>query len=67
MRTLKIVTGVPKEHDIASKVKEIEEETEQLIFDNIDIEIGVAPKPIIDDETKYFDEQEKKHERFANI
>lgn len=54
MRTLKIVTGVPNEQDIASKVKEIEEETEQLIFDNIDIEIGVAPKPIIE-----FDEEEE--------
>lgn len=59
MRTLKIVTGVPNEQDIASKVKEIEEETEQLIFDNIDIEISVAPKPIIDDEFMNFDEEKE--------
>jgi hypothetical protein len=58
MKTLKIVTGVSNEQDIANKVKEIEEQTDELEFDNIDIEIGLAPKPIIDDETKYFDEEE---------
>ncbi|AGZ24987.1 hypothetical protein [Staphylococcus pasteuri] len=58
MKTLKIVTGVPKEHDIASKVKEIEEETNQLDFDNIDIEIGLAPKPIIDMDLDEYDELE---------
>ncbi|MCI2771278.1 hypothetical protein H6Y62_09265 [Staphylococcus lugdunensis] len=59
MKTLKIVTGVPNEQDIASKVKEIEEQTDELKFDNIDIEIGIAPKPIVDDETKYFDDEEE--------
>ncbi|QNQ45173.1 hypothetical protein [Staphylococcus warneri] len=59
MKTLKIVTGVPNENDIANKVKEIEEQTDELKFDNIDIEIGLAPKPIVDDETKYFDEEEE--------
>ena len=56
MKSLKIQYGVPEASKIKSAVNEIEEAIEELnydAYDAIDIEIGIAPKPIIE-----FDEEE---------
>lgn len=54
MKSLKIQYGVPEASKIKSAVNEIEEAIENLNYDAIDIEIGIAPKPIIE-----FDEEEE--------
>ncbi|EJD91189.1 hypothetical protein HMPREF9989_11208 [Staphylococcus epidermidis NIHLM057] len=54
MKSLKIQYGVPEASKIKSAVNEIEEAIEDLNYDAIDIEIGIAPKPIIE-----FDEEEE--------
>jgi hypothetical protein len=54
MKSLKIQYGVPEASKIKNAVNEIEEAIEELDYDAIDIEIGIAPKPIIE-----FDEEEE--------
>ena len=54
MKSLKIQYGVPEASKIKSAVNEIEESIEDLNYDAIDIEIGIAPKPIIE-----YDEDEE--------
>lgn len=54
MKSLKIQYGVPEASKIKSAVNEIEAAIEELNYDAIDIEIGIAPKPIIE-----FDEEEE--------
>lgn len=54
MKSLKIQYGVSDHSEIKKEVKEIEEAIEDLNYDAIDIEIGIAPKPIIE-----FDEEEE--------
>lgn len=44
MKSLKIQYGVPEASKIKSAVNEIEEAIEDLNYDAIDIEIGIAPK-----------------------
>lgn len=56
-KKLKINYGVSDHSEIKKEVKEIEEATKDLEFDDIHIEIGVAPKPIIDDYQKFEEEQ----------
>ena len=54
MKSLKIQYGVPEASKIKNAVNEIEEAIEDLNYDAIDIEIGIAPKPIIE-----FDEEDE--------
>lgn len=53
MKSLKFNTEYLK-HQNQNAVNEIEEAIEDLNYDAIDIEIGIAPKPIIE-----FDEEEE--------
>lgn len=49
-KKLTINYGVPEASKIKSAVNEIEEAIEDLNYDAIDIEIGIAPKPIFENE-----------------
>lgn len=55
-KKLTINYGVSDHSEIKKEVKEIEEATKDLDFDDIHIEIGIAPKPIIDDYQKFEEE-----------
>ncbi len=48
MENLKIQHGVAKLSDIKQAVEQIEEETKDLDYIGLDIEISVAPQPIFD-------------------